>query len=107
MTHDAFLHLRNRGECGTIARHAVDDLAQYQIIEDPAARPVAVDGATLAKQLAEPMEALIVPLMANYDAVLFPATTTGKNAAPRVAAKLDVRQLSGVTGVQVLLKRPR
>ncbi|MGE0044584.1 MAG: electron transfer flavoprotein subunit alpha/FixB family protein [Hyphomonadaceae bacterium] len=58
------------------------------------------DGASLAKQMAEPLEALITPLMANYDAVLFPATTTGKNAAPRVAAKLDVMQLSGVTGVE-------
>jgi electron transfer flavoprotein alpha subunit len=58
------------------------------------------DGATLAKQMAEPMEALIVPLMANYDAVLFPASTTGKNAAPRVAAKLDVMQVSGVIGVE-------
>lgn len=58
------------------------------------------DGATLAKQMAEPMEALIVPLMANYDAVLFPATTTGKNAAPRVAAKLDTMQVSGVIGVE-------
>ena len=58
------------------------------------------DGATLAKQMAEPLEALITPIMANYDAVLFPATTTGKNAAPRVAAKLDVMQLSGVIGVE-------
>ncbi len=58
------------------------------------------DGATLAKQMAEPLEALIVPLMANYDAVLFPASTTGKNAAPRVAAKLDVSQVSGVIGVE-------
>ena len=57
------------------------------------------DGATLAKQMAEPLEALIVPLMSGYDAVLFPASTTGKNAAPRVAAKLDVNQLSGVIGV--------
>jgi electron transfer flavoprotein alpha subunit len=58
------------------------------------------DGATLDKQMAEPLEALIVPLMANYDAVLFPASTTGKNAAPRVAAKLDVMQVSGVIGVE-------
>ena len=58
------------------------------------------DGATLAKQLAEAMDALITPLMANYDAVLFPATTTGKNVAPRVAAKLDVMQVSGVIGVE-------
>ncbi len=58
------------------------------------------DGATLAKQLAEPMEALITPLAASYDAILFPASTTGKNVAPRVAAKLDVMQVSGVTGVE-------
>jgi electron transfer flavoprotein alpha subunit len=58
------------------------------------------DAPSLAKQMAEPMEALIVPLMASYDAVLFPATTTGKNAAPRVAAKLDVMQLSSVIGVE-------
>ena len=58
------------------------------------------DGATLAKQMAEPLEALITPLMASYDAVLFPATTTGKNAAPRVAAKLDVMQVSGVIRVE-------
>lgn len=58
------------------------------------------DGASLAKQMAEPLEALIVPLMTNYDAVLFPATTTGKNAAPRIAAKLDVMQVTGVIGVE-------
>jgi electron transfer flavoprotein alpha subunit len=58
------------------------------------------DGATLAKQMAEPLEALIAPLLANYDAVLFPASTTGKNAAPRVAAKLDVSQVSGVIGIE-------
>ncbi|MBL8548721.1 MAG: electron transfer flavoprotein subunit alpha/FixB family protein [Hyphomonadaceae bacterium] len=58
------------------------------------------DGAPFAAQLAEALEALIVPLMANYDAVLFPASTTGKNAAPRVAAKLDVMQISGVSAIE-------
>ena len=58
------------------------------------------DGATLAQQSAEALEALIVPLMANYDAALFAATTTGKNAAPRIAAKLDVMQVSGVIGIE-------
>ncbi len=58
------------------------------------------DGATLAQQMAEPLQALTTPLMAHYDAVLFPATTTGKNAAPRVAAKLDVMQVSGVIAVE-------
>ncbi|MDX2236753.1 MAG: electron transfer flavoprotein subunit alpha/FixB family protein [Hyphomonadaceae bacterium] len=58
------------------------------------------DGASLSKALAEAVEALIVPLMGNYDAVLFPASTTGKNVAPRVAAKLDVMQISGVIAVE-------
>jgi electron transfer flavoprotein alpha subunit len=57
------------------------------------------DGASVAKQLAEPMEALIVPLMGGYDAVFFAATTAGKNMAPRVAAKLDVMQISEITAV--------
>ncbi|MFZ4121453.1 MAG: electron transfer flavoprotein subunit alpha/FixB family protein [Caulobacterales bacterium] len=58
------------------------------------------DAQPLAKQLAEAMEALIAPLMSGYDAVLFPASTTGKNIAPRIAAKLDVMQVSGVIGVE-------
>ena len=57
------------------------------------------DGPALAKQLAEPMEALIAPLAAGYDAILFAADTTGKNVAPRIAAKLDVMQVSGVIDV--------
>ncbi len=67
---------------------------------DGVRKVIHADGDTLAKQMAEPLEALIVPLMSGYDAVLFPATTTGKNAAPRVAAKLDTMQLSGVIGVE-------
>ena len=58
------------------------------------------DGPALAQQSAESLDALITPLMANYDALLFAASTTGKNAAPRIAAKLDVMQLSGVTAVE-------
>jgi electron transfer flavoprotein alpha subunit len=58
------------------------------------------EGETLRKQTAEALEALIVPLMANYDAVFFAATTTGKNAAPRVAAKLDVMQISEIVGIE-------
>ncbi|MCA8891936.1 electron transfer flavoprotein subunit alpha/FixB family protein [Hyphomonas sp.] len=57
------------------------------------------EGETLRKQTAEAMEALVVPLMANYDAVFIAATTTGKNIAPRIAAKLDVMQLSEITAV--------
>ena len=57
------------------------------------------EGETLRKQTAEAMEALVVPLMAGYDAVFIAATTTGKNIAPRIAAKLDVMQLSEITEV--------
>jgi electron transfer flavoprotein alpha subunit len=49
--------------------------------------------------LAEAVEALVVPLMGNYDAFFAPATTSGKNIAPRIAAKLDVMQLSDITKV--------
>lgn len=52
------------------------------------------------KQLAEPMAALIVELMGDYDAALAPATTTGKDIMPRVAALLDVAQISDITSVE-------
>ncbi len=58
-----------------------------------------VDGAPYQKQLAEAMDALITPLMSDYDALFAPATTMGKNVAPRIAAKLDVMQLSDITAV--------
>jgi electron transfer flavoprotein alpha subunit len=54
------------------------------------------ESAELGQGLAEAMEALIVPLMAGYDAVLTPATSAGKNFSPRIAAKLDVAQISDV-----------
>jgi electron transfer flavoprotein alpha subunit len=57
------------------------------------------DAPAYAKQLAEPMEALILSLAGNYDAILAPATTTGKNILPRVAAKLDVPQVSEILKV--------
>jgi electron transfer flavoprotein alpha subunit len=57
------------------------------------------EGAVYEKPTAEALEALIVPLMAGYDAFFAPATTTGKNAAPRIAAKLDVVQISEITKV--------
>ena len=54
---------------------------------------------SLGQGLAEAVTAVIVPLMANYDAVLTPATSQGKNVSPRVAAKLDVAQISEITEV--------
>ena len=57
------------------------------------------ESAELGQGLAEAFEALIVPLMANYDAVLTPATSQGKNFSPRIAAKLDVAQITDVVEV--------
>ena len=51
-------------------------------------------------QLAENMAPLIAGLMDDYDAFLAPATTTGKNIAPRVAALLDVMQVSDILSVE-------
>jgi electron transfer flavoprotein alpha subunit len=58
------------------------------------------DDATLGSKLAENMAPLIAGLAANYDAVLAPATTAGKNIMPRVAAMLDVVQISSITAVE-------
>ena len=53
----------------------------------------------LAHQLAEPVAALIVSLAGPYDAIVAAATSAGKNVLPRVAALLDVMQVSDVTGI--------
>ena len=54
----------------------------------------------LEHRLAEEVAALIVPLMAGYDALLAASTAAGKNALPRVAALLDVAQISDITAVK-------
>ncbi|WP_374533634.1 electron transfer flavoprotein subunit alpha/FixB family protein [Phenylobacterium sp.] len=53
----------------------------------------------LGQGLAEAVEATVVPLMSGYDAVLTPATSQGKNVNPRIAAKLDVAQISEIVEV--------
>ena len=58
------------------------------------------DDAALAHALAENVAPLIVTLMGDHDAVLFPATSNGKNIAPRVAALLDVMQISDILSVE-------
>ncbi len=54
----------------------------------------------LEHQIAEEIAALVTPLMAGYDALLAPATTTTKNFMPRVAAQLDVPQISEIIAVE-------
>ncbi|MDI4632364.1 FAD-binding protein [Pelomonas sp. V22] len=57
------------------------------------------DAAQLADGLAENLAAQVIAIAGGYSHILFPATASGKNVAPRVAALLDVAQLSDVTKV--------
>jgi electron transfer flavoprotein alpha subunit len=58
------------------------------------------DDSAYEHQLPENLAPLIVSLMENHEAFLAPATTTGKNIAPRVAALLDVMQISDIIGIE-------
>ncbi len=58
------------------------------------------DNAAYANQLAETMAPLLMSVAGGYDALLAPATTSGKNIMPRVAALLDVAQISDIVEVQ-------
>ncbi|GLK44310.1 MULTISPECIES: electron transfer flavoprotein subunit alpha/FixB family protein [Novosphingobium] len=58
------------------------------------------DDAAYEHALAENIAPLIVDLMGHHDAFIAPATTTGKNVAPRVAALLDVAQISDILSVE-------
>ena len=64
------------------------------------AKVLLADDAAYANQLAENVAPLVAGLMANYDAFLAPATAHGKNIAPRVAASLDVMQISDILSVE-------
>ncbi len=79
-------------DCGS----AVESASKLAGVE----KVLVADDALYARLLAEPMEALILGIAANYDAILAPATTNGKNFMPRVAAKLDVPQISEILAVE-------
>ena len=63
------------------------------------AKVLHADGAALKNGLAENLAAQVLAVASNYSHIVFPATASGKNAAPRVAAKLDVAQISDITKV--------
>jgi electron transfer flavoprotein alpha subunit len=63
------------------------------------AKVIHADAEYLAHGLAENMAAQVLAIASNYSHILFPATASGKNIAPRVAAKLDVGQISDITKV--------
>jgi electron transfer flavoprotein alpha subunit len=66
---------------------------------DGVAKVLVADNAAYEHMLAEPLAALVVSLAPSYDAIVTPATTTGKNFMPRVAALLDVMQVSDIIKV--------
>ncbi|MEM5502671.1 electron transfer flavoprotein subunit alpha/FixB family protein [Ahrensia kielensis] len=89
---------------GKGAKAAADEAAKL----DGVSKVLLADDASLNMMLAEPTAALIVSLADNYDTIIAAATTDGKNILPRVAALLDVMQISEITEVidAVTFKRP-
>jgi electron transfer flavoprotein alpha subunit len=82
-----------------IAGHNAAGAAQAAAQIQGVTKVLHADGASLGEQLAENVAAQVLQIAKNYTHILFPATAHGKNVAPRVAAKLDVAQISDVTKV--------
>jgi electron transfer flavoprotein alpha subunit len=80
---------------GSGAKAVADETAKIEGV----AKVLLADAAAYEHGLAEPLAALIVSLAGNYDAIVAPATTAGKNVMPRVAALLDVMQISEIIKV--------
>ncbi|MEN3384301.1 MAG: electron transfer flavoprotein alpha subunit [Hyphomicrobiales bacterium] len=80
---------------GSGAKAVADEAAKIEGV----AKVLFADAAPYQHALAEPLAALIVSLAGNYDAIVAPATTAGKNVMPRVAALLDVMQISEIIKV--------
>jgi electron transfer flavoprotein alpha subunit len=80
---------------GKDAQGAADQAAELNGV----AKVLLADDDQFAHPIAETMAALITPLMADYDALMAPASTAGKDFMPRVAALLDVQQISDITAV--------
>ena len=77
-----------------IAGHNAGGAAQAAAQIAGVAKVLLADAASLAEQLAENVAAQVLAMAADYSHLLFPATAHGKNVAPRVAALLDVAQIS-------------
>lgn len=85
-----------------------DGAAQAAAAVAGVAKVLVADNAAYEHQLAENVSLLIAEVGANYDNVVAPATSNGKNAMPRVAALLDVAQISDIISVESAdtFKRP-
>jgi electron transfer flavoprotein alpha subunit len=83
-----------------VAGNGVDGVAQAAAKIPGLAKVLAADAAHLDHELAENIAPVAAKLMDGYDAFVAPATTFGKNIAPRVAALIDVMQVSDVIGIE-------
>jgi len=82
-----------------VAGHGVQGAAEAAAKIAGVAKVLLADAPQLAHGLAENVEATVFDLAQHYTHILAPATAFGKNVAPRVAAKLDVAQISEITAV--------
>ncbi|KQW66678.1 electron transfer flavoprotein subunit alpha/FixB family protein [Methylibium sp. Root1272] len=82
-----------------VAGHQAGDAAKHAAQIQGVTKVLHADAPQLEEQLAENIAAQVLAIAAGYGHILFPATAHGKNVAPRVAALLDVAQLSDVTKV--------
>ncbi len=82
-----------------VAGHNAAGAAQQAAQIAGVAKVIHADGPALAHSLAENVAAQVLAVAGNYSHILFAATANGKNAAPRVAALLDVAQISEISKV--------
>jgi electron transfer flavoprotein alpha subunit len=83
-----------------VAGNGMDGVAAAAAKIAGVAKILVADAPHLSHDLAENVAPVAAKLMADYDAFVAPATTFGKNIAPRVAALLDVMQVSDIIGVE-------
>ncbi|WP_038214694.1 electron transfer flavoprotein subunit alpha/FixB family protein, partial [Xenophilus azovorans] len=82
-----------------VAGHNAGEVAKAASQIAGVGKVIHADGASLADGLAENLAAQVLALAGDYSHILFPSTASGKNVAPRVAARLDVAQVSDITKV--------
>lgn len=82
-----------------VAGHNAGPAAQQAAAIAGVTKVLHADAESLAHGLAENVAAVVLSVAKSYSHILFPATAGGKNVAPRVAAKLDVGQISDITKV--------
>ena len=82
-----------------VAGQGADAAAQAAAQIAGVAKVIQADGDSLKDGLAENIASQVLAIAGNYSHILFPATAGGKNVAPRVAAQLDVAQISDITAV--------